>query len=959
MFLLYSDGKSRLFGFIGFSSAAEAAAAVKYFNKTFLDASRLEVEFAFQYGSQEQPRAWSKYTEGSSAHKRLVEATGANTVAIGKGKGTAAGGDDDDDAKGKKKKKKPKEPKPEEVDPKLKEFMALMQPRAKQAVWANDDLGAADGVTATVDITGGGKQGKIVLEDGNGSDDELYEDLPKAESSEEGEDSSDDDDEEGGKDAVVVDTGVSDLDYLKSRVRKNFDEDEDLQMDLQEEEEENSEEEESSEEESSEEESEDEEKSEKSGKEEDIEKKQTDGEDLDDIFSGKKKKDTTTNGIENGGAHGASRLHRGSDHPSTIIGETGRLFVRNLPYSATEDDLKAIFEPHGALEEVHIVLDKATRRSKGYALIQFSNPPDAIAAFDALDRSIFMGRLLHVLPGMKAPTGVAEEQTAVGGDAGGDSKTAAAAEGEDGLDGQVAPTLKGNTSSYKRQKEADLKASAGNTVAWNSLFMRSDTVAEAVAAHYGVTKSDLLDPTAPDMAVRMALGETQVIAETKSALAEAGVDVEALENAAAAAGGKKNQAKSTAVDRSDRILLVKNLPYSADEEELETLFAAIGPVLRLVLPPTRTLALVEYSEAQDARRAFKALAYKRYQSVPIYLEWAPKGILNGSSKATKKTNSSTKEPVAAASDKTKNKNKETPAAAAEEEEEEEEKAAAAAGGARGAVRAEDVAASLAAGAAGDESIESTTIYVKNLSFKTEEPALRKHFTEAVEAAGGSLRTAKVAKSKTKDGRLLSSGFGFIECSSESVAREVIKSLQGSSLDGHNLALQLSSKNEAGGGSTGGTAAKRKNKSSNSAAAAPPTKGAIKIVVRNLAFEASRQDILGLFTPFGAVKSCRLPRKFDGSLRGFAFVEFATPQEARAAVEAVSGTHLYGRRLVIEWAEDEGGLEELRAKTASGFRGGGGGELVQQQQQQWGGGGGGEEEEEELYEERENKKRRKK
>ncbi len=49
-------------------------------------------------------------------------------------------------------------------------------------------------------------------------------------------------------------------------------------------------------------------------------------------------------------------------------------------------------------------------------------------------------------------------------------------------------------------------------------------------------------------------------------------------------------------------------------------------------------------------------------------------------------------------------------------------------------------------------------------------------------------------------------------------------------------------------------------------------------------------------------------------RGFAFVDFATKQEARNAMEAVQGTHLYGRRLVIEWAEEEGGLDELRAKT---------------------------------------------
>ncbi len=52
--------------------------------------------------------------------------------------------------------------------------------------------------------------------------------------------------------------------------------------------------------------------------------------------------------------------------------------------------------------------------------------------------------------------------------------------------------------------------------------MRADTVAEAVAAYYGVSKSELLDRSAADLPVRMALGEAHVVAQTKAALAEAG-----------------------------------------------------------------------------------------------------------------------------------------------------------------------------------------------------------------------------------------------------------------------------------------------------------------------------------------------------------------------------------------------------------------------------------------------------
>ena len=47
---------------------------------------------------------------------------------------------------------------------------------------------------------------------------------------------------------------------------------------------------------------------------------------------------------------------------------------------------------------------------------------------------------------------------------------------------------------------------------------------------------------------------------------------------------------------------------------------------RLVLPETRTLALVEMQEPGQARQAFKGLAYKGLHHVPLFLEWAPKGI---------------------------------------------------------------------------------------------------------------------------------------------------------------------------------------------------------------------------------------------------------------------------------------------------------------------------------------------
>lgn len=69
-----------------------------------------------------------------------------------------------------------------------------------------------------------------------------------------------------------------------------------------------------------------------------------------------------------------------------------------------------------------------------------------------------------------------------------------------------------------------------------------------------------------DLPVRMALGEAHVIALTKSGLAEAGVNVEALEAAASASG--KSAGEQPGVDRSSTALVVKNLPYTATEADL-------------------------------------------------------------------------------------------------------------------------------------------------------------------------------------------------------------------------------------------------------------------------------------------------------------------------------------------------------------------------------------------------------
>lgn len=77
-------------------------------------------------------------------------------------------------------------------------------------------------------------------------------------------------------------------------------------------------------------------------------------------------------------------------------------------------------------------------------------------------------------------------------------------------------------------------------------------------------------------------------------------------------------------------------------------------------------------------------------------------------------------------------------------------------------------------------------------------------------------------------------------------------VQGSFLDKHKLDIRLSLR--------GPTAAHAAPKP------APKKAEAAKLLVRNVAFEATKKDIQALFSPMGQVKRCSLPRKFDGNHR---------------------------------------------------------------------------------------------
>ncbi len=74
------------------------------------------------------------------------------------------------------------------------------------------------------------------------------------------------------------------------------------------------------------------------------------------------------------------------------------IYVGNLPYSITEDELRAAFERYGAVSSAKIVIDRETGRSKGFGFVEMPDQDEAEAAVKALDGAPLNGRPARVNP---------------------------------------------------------------------------------------------------------------------------------------------------------------------------------------------------------------------------------------------------------------------------------------------------------------------------------------------------------------------------------------------------------------------------------------------------------------------------------------------------------------------------------------------------------------------------------
>eukprot|EP00359_Climacostomum_virens_P004703 CAMPEP_0204905636 /NCGR_PEP_ID=MMETSP1397-20131031/5530_1 /ASSEMBLY_ACC=CAM_ASM_000891 /TAXON_ID=49980 /ORGANISM="Climacostomum Climacostomum virens, Strain Stock W-24" /LENGTH=618 /DNA_ID=CAMNT_0052074543 /DNA_START=1 /DNA_END=1857 /DNA_ORIENTATION=- len=467
--------------------------------------------------------------------------------------------------------------------------------------------------------------------------------------------------------------------------------------------------------------------------------------------------------------------------------DTSRLFLRNLSYTVTQEDIQKLFEPFGEITELTLPITKRSQQVKGFAYVKFSTTEAAVQAFNKLDATVFQGRLLHILPAKKKPE-------------------------------PELPPMATPKSSLRQSLQERVRERAKDESSWNTLFLNQDAVATAMSRRLHVKKGELMDKDADDLAVRLSRAETKILGETKEWMTREGINLQAFET------------DRRTAPRSDSILIVKNLAPTSRQTDLQEIFGRYGSLGRVSLAPSGTIAIVEFLHPDHAKNAFDRVSMQKYMSLPIYLEWAPVQAFEAPYKSENTV---------------------------------------------------------------VEDIDTKTIFIKNLDFKTTKEALEAHM-----ASAGTIKSVKVV---TKNG--LPCGYGFVEYEDEKGVKKALRNLNNSVLDGHALKLSVAKS------STHVPRAKREREE---VAEQEPTQ--TKMLVKNLAFEATAAELKALFTTYGQVKTVRLPKKYAGGHRGFAFVEFVSAEEAAAAFETLKNTHMYGRKLVIEWAKQEDSLGEARKRA---------------------------------------------
>src|SRR6187399_2354597 len=81
---------------------------------------------------------------------------------------------------------------------------------------------------------------------------------------------------------------------------------------------------------------------------------------------------------------------------SFLFSSTMNIYVANIPFKASEPELKGLFEEYGEVSSAKIIMDKVTQRSRGFGFIEMADDAAARQAINNLNGSDFLGKTLVV-----------------------------------------------------------------------------------------------------------------------------------------------------------------------------------------------------------------------------------------------------------------------------------------------------------------------------------------------------------------------------------------------------------------------------------------------------------------------------------------------------------------------------------------------------------------------------------
>ncbi|KAM6202262.1 RNA-binding protein 28 [Rhynchocyon petersi] len=90
----------------------------------------------------------------------------------------------------------------------------------------------------------------------------------------------------------------------------------------------------------------------------------------------------------------------------------------------------------------------------------------------------------------------------------------------------------------------------------------------------------------------------------------------------------------------------------------------------------------------------------------------------------------------------------------------------------------------------------------------------------------------------------------------------------------------------------------------------------RLIIRNLSFKCSEDDLKTVFAQFGAVLEVNIPRKPDGKMRGFAFVQFKNLLEAGKALKGMNMKEIKGRTVAVDWAVAKDKYKDTHSASGS-------------------------------------------